>query len=94
MDWKLLTSTFFLIFLAELGDKTQLAALAATAGCRSPMSVFAGAASALVLSTLLAVVFGSAISRFVPETVLKASAGVLFLVFGTILLYGAWRTRG
>jgi rubrerythrin len=88
MEWKLVLSTFSLIFLAELGDKTQLAAFAATASSRSPWSVFAGAASALVLSTLLAVLLGSTIQRFVPQQYLRLGAGILFVAFGVLLLAG------
>lgn len=86
MDWKLFASTFGLIFLAELGDKTQLAAFAASAGSRSPWSVFFGAAIALVLSTLLAVLLGDTIQKFVPQSYLKIGAGALFIVFGVLLL--------
>jgi len=91
MDWKLLGSTFTLIFLAELGDKTQLAAFAATAGSKSPWSIFAGASAALVLSTLLAVLFGDTIQRWVPQHYLKLAAGVLFVVFGIVLVVAGLR---
>ncbi len=86
MDWRLFGSTFLLVFLAELGDKTQLTALAASAGAKSPWSVFLGASLALVVATLIAVLVGSVLSRFLPERVLKISAGILFLIFGAILL--------
>ncbi|NPV02283.1 MAG: TMEM165/GDT1 family protein [Brevinematales bacterium] len=87
MDWKLLFSTFALVFLAELGDKTQLTALAASAGSKSPWSVFIGASLALVVSTLIATLVGSALKSVLPEKVIKIAAAVLFLVFGGILLY-------
>ena len=93
MEWKLVLSTFSLIFLAELGDKTQLAAFAATAGARSPWSVFLGAASALVLSTLLAVLLGNTIQRVVPQQYLKLGAGILFVVFGALLIAASVRGR-
>lgn len=93
MEWKLFVSTFSLIFLAELGDKTQLAAFAASAGAKSPWSVFAGAALALVLSTFLAVVFGDTIQKYVPQHFLKIGAAVLFLVFGALLLVSVWAGR-
>lgn len=93
MEWKLFFSTFALIFLAELGDKTQLAAFAATAGSRSPWAVFVGASVALVLSTLIAVVFGSAIQRVLPPVYLKLAAGVLFLIFGVLLLASGLRSQ-
>ena len=79
--------TLFVIFgsvlLAELGDKTQMATmLYATDQSVRPMAVFVAASSALVVSTLLAVVFGSFITRFVPPSTLKLIAGLAFIVVG------------
>ena len=91
MDVRLFFSTFILIFLAELGDKTQLTALAASAGAKSPWSVFAGASLALVLSTLLAILLGSVLQRLIPPQWIKGGAAVLFFVFGAVLLMSALR---
>ncbi|MFU8779904.1 MAG: TMEM165/GDT1 family protein [Kiritimatiellia bacterium] len=92
MDARLFISTFLLIFLAELGDKTQLTAMARAAGTDGgKWTVFAAAGCALLLSTLLAVTLGRVISRFVPEHVVKLLAAVLFLCFGTLLLISALR---
>jgi Ca2+/H+ antiporter, TMEM165/GDT1 family len=93
MDWKLFGSTFALIFLAELGDKTQFAAFAATAGAKSPWSIFVGASTALVLSTLLAVLLGDTIQRWVPQQYLKMGAGALFVLFGVLLLIAGLRPK-
>ncbi|MBD3392550.1 MAG: hypothetical protein GF418_10720 [Chitinivibrionales bacterium] len=93
MDWRLFASTFALIFLAELGDKTQLAALAASAGARAPWSVFTGAASALVVATLIATIVGSTLQRFLPPQYLKGGAAILFFIFGAVLLVSAMRER-
>ncbi len=86
MDWKLFAGTFALVFLAELGDKTQLTALAASSGAKSPWSVFAGASLALVLSTLIAVLVGTGLTKVLPDRYLKLAAGVLFLIFGAVLI--------
>lgn len=90
--WKLFSGTFILIFLAELGDKTQLAALAKTAD--SPDSsmakwiVFLGASAALVASTFIAVFLGHVLKSIVPdERYIKLAAAILFLVFGFSILY-------
>ena len=91
MEWKLFLSTFVLIFVAELGDKTQLAALASAAGSKAPWSVFGGAASALVLSTLIAVLLGSAFSKVAPQHIVKGAAGLLFIGFGVVFLASAVR---
>ncbi len=90
MDFKLFFSTFLLIFLAELGDKTQLVAMARTATAdSSKWTVFSAAAAALVVSTLVAVLIGSALARVIPEHVIRMAAAVLFLVFGLLLLRDA-----
>ena len=87
MDWKLLLSTFGAIFLAELGDKTQLATLSLAAGGSSRWLVFAGSASALVATSAIAVVAGEALSRVVSPEWLKRGAGVLFVVLGVLFLF-------
>ena len=71
------------VLLAELGDKTQLATmLYATDPSVRPWSVFIAASAGLVVSTLLAVVFGSTIARFVPTSTLKLIAGIAFVAIG------------
>jgi Ca2+/H+ antiporter, TMEM165/GDT1 family len=82
MDYKLILTTFGLVFLAELGDKTQLAAFCLSANCDSKLSVFLGSASALVVTSLLAVVFGGVIARFIPPQYIKIGAGVFFIIVG------------
>jgi putative Ca2+/H+ antiporter (TMEM165/GDT1 family) len=89
MDWKLLASTFGCIFLAELGDKTQLATLSLAAGGSSRWVVFAGSAAALVTTSAIAVVGGEALTRVVSPVWLKRSAGVLFLMLGVLFLCSA-----
>ena len=90
MDFKLMFTTFAMIFIAELGDKTQLATFAFSVENKSRLSVFLGSASALVLTSLLAVVFGAAISRVVPEHYIKIGAGALFVILGVWMLVTSW----
>jgi Predicted membrane protein len=98
MDWwKLFGGTFILIFLAELGDKTQLAAMARAAdgpdGVSAKWVVFLAASAALVFSTLIAVFFGGVLRSLVPdERYIKIAAGILFLVFGALILMGVARS--
>jgi putative Ca2+/H+ antiporter (TMEM165/GDT1 family) len=87
MDWKLLGSTYAAIFLAELGDKTQLATLT-LATERSRWTVFLGSALALVTSSLLAVLGGDVVARTIPPQWIKRGAGVLFVVLGISFLAG------
>lgn len=86
MDWKLFASTFAAVFVAELGDKTQLAALSLSAGSASKWTVFAGSAVALVLSSALAVGAGDLVSRVVSPIWLRRAAGVIFVVLGVVFL--------
>jgi putative Ca2+/H+ antiporter (TMEM165/GDT1 family) len=80
---KTILMIFGSILLAELGDKTQIATLLyATEKSVSPVVVFLAAAGALVVSTLLAVLFGSTITRYMPEKTLKLVAGIAFIAVG------------
>jgi putative Ca2+/H+ antiporter (TMEM165/GDT1 family) len=92
MDIKLLLTTFGLVFLAELGDKTQLATFCFSADCDSRTSVFLGSAGALVLSSFIAVLFGAAVSRFLPANYVKIGAGLFFVLVGLWMLYSSTRS--
>lgn len=94
MNWKLFFSTFALIFVAELGDKTQLAAMArAATGQGGKWTVFYSASLALVCSTLVAVLVGGALTRLIPEPYIKMGAGVLFVGFGVAIFWSALAPR-
>ncbi len=86
MDWKVLGSTFVTIFLAELGDKTQLATFGLAAGSESRLTVFVGAALALVAASAVAVLFAQVAGSLIPDLWLRRGAGVLFLVLGVVFL--------
>lgn len=90
MDLKLIVSTFFIIFLAELGDKTQFAAMAASAGSNKPVSILIGAVLALAVSSVIAVAAGALIGNLIPVKYIKIAAGVLFLVFGALYIREAF----
>lgn len=85
--WGIFASTFLTIFLAEMGDKTQLATLLMSAESHSPWVVFAGAASALVATSLLGVLIGRWIAtRLSPKTI-ETAAGTLLLFISVSLLW-------
>ena len=86
MNLKVLLASFCLIFLAELGDKTQLTALAFSTSSRSPWSVFLGTSLALICTTALAVVCGEALTRWIPVKILHLASAVMFVLVGLILL--------
>lgn len=91
MDWKLAGTTFVAVFIAELGDKTQLATLSFATGGQSRWAVFLGAATALVATSLIAVLAGEALARVLPPRLLQRGAGILFVIIGAWVL---WSTRG
>lgn len=89
IDTHIFMTTFGMVFLAELGDKTQLATFCLAADCDPKLSVFLGAGAALLLSTLIAVVFGSLLSKYLPEHYIKIAAGIFFVVVGIWMLANA-----
>jgi len=90
MDWKVFLTTFGTVFLAEMGDKTQLAALTMTAQSRTPLAVLAGACLALILATVLGVTVGTVLTQYIPTEVLKKGAAAAFIVIGVVMLLGKW----
>lgn len=86
MDWRLLLSTFGIIFLAEMGDKTQLAAMTMAAESKKPWAVFLGASLALVAVSALGVVIGGVIGNYVPIVWVKRIAAVAFISIGILIL--------
>ena len=85
--WKTILTTFATVFVAELGDKTQLATLGLTTEARSKLAVFIGSASALVTTSLIAVLAGSLVATYIPPQHLQRAAGVLFLILGIWTLW-------
>lgn len=86
MDFKILLSTFAAVFVAELGDKTQLATLSMSAGSSSKWMVFAGSALALCATSAIAVLAGGAVSRFISPLWLRRIAGGVFIVLGILFV--------
>ena len=84
---RVMLSTFALLFVAELGDKTQLAVISMTAKHKMPLWVFLGAALALAAVTALGVLGGGLLTRFIPEAVLRRIAAVLFVGMGILMWF-------
>ena len=80
--WKTILTTFATVFVAELGDKTQLAALGLAAEAPSKLAVFIGSASALIATSLIAVLAGATVARYVKPVHLQRGAAVLFVILG------------
>ena len=86
--WKIFLTTFGVMFLAEIGDKTQLAVISCTSRYRSPWVVFAGAALALLTATAIGTFVGSFLPALVGERMIRFVSGGLFILFGVLVLMG------
>ena len=93
MDLKLVGSTFVAVFLAELGDKTQLATFSLAAGGNSRLSIFIGSAAALIATSAIAVLAGEAVARAIPAHWLKRGAAVAMLAIGAWMLFTSGRAE-
>jgi putative Ca2+/H+ antiporter (TMEM165/GDT1 family) len=87
VDWRLFLSTFGVLFLAELGDKTQLAVITLTCKEHKPLPIFLGASIALTMVTLLGVVGGEALVQTVPAGLLRRLAAAAFVVMGLLMWF-------
>lgn len=88
MEIGVVLRTFGVIFLAELGDKTQLAIFSMASSTQARWGVFLGSALALACTSLLAVLLGDGLSRLVPEHLLSRGVGLLFIGVGVWYLLG------
>ncbi|WP_147821739.1 TMEM165/GDT1 family protein [Salidesulfovibrio onnuriiensis] len=87
MDWKLFVTTFATLFVAELGDKTQLACMLMTAETRKPWTVFFGSSLALVTVSFLGVMLASFICQYVSPNIIKKVAAAAFVVMGVLIFF-------
>jgi len=88
MDWRVFLTTFGVIFLAEMGDKTQLAAMTMAAQTKRPWAVFIAAALALTAVSAIGVVVGGVVGNYVPLIWVKRVAALSFIVIGVLILLG------
>tara|TARA_B100000579_G_C22759182_1_gene818072 strand:+ start:681 stop:974 length:294 start_codon:yes stop_codon:yes gene_type:complete len=79
-------TTFVTIFLAEMGDKTQLTTITLSSTTNKPLAVFIGSSIALILATLLGALAGGSIANLIPAFLLKLLSGIVFLIIGIKLL--------
>tara|TARA_B100000214_G_C23929236_1_gene609903 strand:- start:1018 stop:1311 length:294 start_codon:yes stop_codon:yes gene_type:complete len=82
----LLFTTFVTVFLAEMGDKTQLTTITLSSTTNKPLAVFIGSSIALILATLLGTLAGGSIANLIPAFFLKLLTGIVFLLIGINLL--------
>ena len=87
MDFQLLGLSFVAVFLSELGDKSQVAAIALSGTTKSPRAIFLGTAGALLLASFLGVLIGEGMAEVFPTRWVKITAAVGFAVMGIRLLF-------
>ena len=87
----LLFTTFVTVFLAEMGDKTQLTTITLSSTTNKPLAVFIGSSIALILATLLGALAGGSIANLIPAFLLKLLSGIVFLILGIKLLVQSQR---
>jgi putative Ca2+/H+ antiporter (TMEM165/GDT1 family) len=91
MEWKILTTVFVSVFIAEMADKTQLVTLLfASDKSVSKMTVFVAAAAALVLTTAIGVAAGAVLSEVINPRIMSLVAGIGFIVIGAWVLYSGY----
>lgn len=86
MDWRLVCIAFIITFIAELGDKTQLAVFSLVSEYNRPLPVFLGASLALVTVCAVGTVLGKAMADHIPSHILEMLAGLMFLGLGIYML--------
>ena len=82
----LLFTTYVTVFLAEMGDKTQLTTITLSSTTNKPLAVFIGSSLALISATLLGALAGGSIANLIPAFLLKLLSGIVFLIIGINLL--------
>lgn len=87
MNWQLFWITFGTIFLAELGDKTQLGVLSFSATSKSPLTIFLAASFALLAATFIGVLAGTLLAKFINPKLLQIGGGVLFILVGLWIIF-------
>ena len=90
MDWKIFITVFLAVFIAELGDKTQLATMLFAADKEvSKFTVFLAASAALIVASAIGVLAGSLLAEYINVKYLHYIAGIGFILIGAFTLYNA-----
>ncbi|KMT21755.1 TMEM165/GDT1 family protein [Clostridium cylindrosporum] len=84
---KIMLSTFLLVFVAELGDKTQLTTMMLSAQSGSKMAVFIGSSVALICASVMGVLLGGVLNKYVPASLVQTASAIAFIIIGVLLLF-------
>ena len=86
MDWKVFVATFGAVFFAELADKTQLVGIGMAAKTGKPISVWLGSVSAYIIVTIISVILGTLMAKFIKPELIRYIGAFVFIVMGTLML--------
>lgn len=87
MDWKVFFMTFTAVFLAELADKTQLVGIGMTAKTGKPLSVWMGSVCGYIIVTVLSVLIGAVLGKYLKPELIRYLGASLFLVIGLLMFF-------
>lgn len=87
MNLKVFIATFWAIFIAELADKTQLVGIGMAARTGKPISVWLGSVSAYIVVTIISVLIGTLLSKYIKPEIIRYSGGAIFIVIGVLILF-------
>ncbi|RJO63578.1 MAG: TMEM165/GDT1 family protein [Candidatus Omnitrophota bacterium] len=86
MDWKIALATFGAVFFAELADKTQLVGIIMAGESRRPFSVWCGSVAAYMIVTVVSVLLGAILGKYLKPEVVRYAGGVVFVLLGLLII--------
>jgi len=89
MDWKVFLATFGAVFFAELADKTQLVGIGMAAKSGKPVSVWLGSVSAYIIVTIVSVLVGAVMAKFIKPELIRYIGASMFIIIGALMLLKA-----
>jgi len=87
MDWRVFLATFTAVFFAELADKTQLVGIGMAAKTGKPISVWLGSVSAYIVVTIVSVLIGVFMSKFINPQIIRYFGALIFIAIGILMLF-------
>ena len=87
MDWKIFFATLSAIFFAELADKTQLVGITMASKTGKPLSVFLGSLAGYALVTLISVIIGTILSKYIKPEIIRYTGATAFVVIGLLMVF-------
>lgn len=88
MDWKVLLAAFGAVFFAELADKTQIVGIGMASKTGRPLSVWLGSVAAYMVVTVLSVLIGALLGRYLKPELIRYAGSLLFIIMGVLIFLG------